>query len=145
MTRSLKLTLIISGSLLLAIVLGGCGLIGGAPQAVVAPAHYDFGQIGPDDPVTTTFAVSNPGTAMLEIDSVTTSCGCTTAQLSNQSLAPKESADLTVTFDPQAHAGATGKFVRYVYLRTNDPDQPEVEVKIDVEVVANSVAREVTQ
>lgn len=126
-------------ALLLALTLAGCGLTG-APQAAVSPARYDFGQIGPDNPVTTIFVVSNPGNGPLQIESVTTSCGCTTAQISSQTIAPGASADLTVTFDPQAHAGATGQFLRYVYLRSNDPASPEVEVEIKVEVVENPVA-----
>ena len=145
MKHPLKLTAILTGALLLAILLGGCGLIGGAPQFSVSPQGYDFGRIGPDEPVTTNFTVSNPGNAPLKIDSVTTSCGCTTAQLSGQTVAPGATVDLDVTFDPQAHDGATGKFVRYVYLRTNDSDQPEVEVKLEVEVVAEAAAQEVSQ
>lgn len=132
------LLLAISGLLILAIA--GCS--GGTPQAAVSPADYDFGRIGPDNPVTTTFVVNNPGNGPLQIESVATSCGCTTAQISSQTIAPGASADLTVTFDPQAHAGATGQFLRYVYLRTNDPATPEVEVEIKVEVVENPVVRE---
>lgn len=128
--------------LLLALTLAGCGGLTGAPQAAVSPADYDFGQIGPDNPVTTTFVVNNPGNGPLQIESVATSCGCTTAQISSQTIAPGASADLTVTFDPQAHAGAAGQFLRYVYLRTNDPATPEVEVEIKVEVVENPVVRE---
>lgn len=132
--------LLLTASVLLMLALAGCS--GGTPQAAVSPADYDFGQIGPDNPVTTTFVVNNPGNGPLQIESVATSCGCTTAQISSQTIAPGASADLTVTFDPQAHAGAIGQFLRYVYLRTNDPATPEVEVEIKVEVVENPVDRE---
>ena len=145
MKHCLKLTVVIIEALLLAILLGGCGLIGGVPQFSVSPQGYDFGRIGPDEPVTTNFTVSNSGSAPLKIDSVTTSCGCTTAQLSGQTVAPGATVDLDVTFDPQAHNGATGKFVRYVYLRTNDSDQPEVEVKLEVEVMADAAAQKELQ
>jgi hypothetical protein len=136
---TIKPYLLIAASVLLILAMAGCS--GGTPQAAVSPASYDFGQIGLD-PVTSTFTVNNPGNGPLQIENVTTSCGCTTAQISNQTIAPGQSASLTVTFDPQAHAGATGQFVRYVYLRTNDPTSPEVEVEIRAEVVENPVARE---
>lgn len=135
---TIKPPLLLAAGALLILTIGGCS--GGAPQAAVSPASYDLGQIGPGNPVTTTFAVSNQGNGPLLIESVTTSCGCTTAQISSQTIAPGASADLTVTFDPQAHAGATGQFLRYIYLRTNDPTAPEVEVEIRVEVVENPVA-----
>jgi hypothetical protein len=140
---TIKPYLLIAASVLLILAIAGCR--GGTPQAVVSPAKYDFGQIGPDNPVTTTFAVSNPGSGPLQIESVATSCGCTTAQISSQTIAAGASADLTVTFDPQAHAGATGQFLRYVYLRTNDPTAPEVEVEIRADVPENPIAKEISQ
>lgn len=129
---------LIAVGVLLVLAIAGCSAR--IPQAAVSPADYDFGQIGPDNPVTTTFVVNNPGNGPLQIESVTTSCGCTTAQISSQIIAPGASADLTVTFDPQAHAGAAGEFLRYVYLRTNDPASPEVEVEIKANVIENPVA-----
>lgn len=129
----------IIGLLLLALSLAGCSWGGGTPQVAVSPVDYDFGQIGPD-PVTTTFTVSNQGDGPLQIESVTTSCGCTTAQISNQTITPGASASLIVTFNPQAHAGTAGQFVRYVYLRTNDPATPKVEVEIRADVIEKPIA-----
>ena len=130
--------------LVVALVLSGCSLGGGAPQVMISPGNYDFGQIG-SAPVTTVFSVRNEGSAPLAIESISTSCGCTTAQIDTQTIGPGAAADLTVTFDPQAHAGDTGRFMRFVYLRTNDPNQPEVEVQITAEVVTNPVSAEVSQ
>ena len=76
--------LLIAAGVLLVLAIAGCS--GGTPQAAVSPADYDFGQIGPDSPVTTTFVVSNPGNGSLQIESVATSCGCTTAQISSQTV-----------------------------------------------------------
>ena len=132
------------GLILLAVTLTACSIGGGTPEAVVSPANYNFGEVGPE-PVTTTFAVSNSGDGPLQIKRVTTSCGCTTAEISSQTVAPGQSADLTVTFDPQAHAGAVGQMVRFVYLRTNDPAAAEVEIQISANVVENPVAKEASQ
>ncbi len=136
-----KLRLVLFMIVLPALILAGCSWGEGTPQVTVSPVDYDFGQIGPE-PVTTTFAVSNQGNGQLQIESVTTSCGCTTAEISRQTIGPGESANLTVNFDPQAHAGAVGQFLRSVYLRTNDPANPEVEVQIRAEVIENPVAEE---
>lgn len=130
-------------TVLAALILAGCSG-SGAPRIGVAPASYDFGQVGPE-PVTTVFSVRNEGRGPLRIESVTTSCGCTTAQLATDNIAPGQAADLTVTFDPQAHAGATGKFVRFVYLRTNDPQAAEVEVQITATVNENPIFEEASQ
>jgi hypothetical protein len=110
----------------------------------VAPAIHDFGQVGPD-PVTTVFTVRNEGGGSLQVESISTSCGCTTAQISAQTIRASELAKLAVTFDPQAHDGAVGQFVRFVYLRTNDPATPEVQVQISAEVVDNTLSEEVLQ
>lgn len=142
--RKLSLIFIIIVIFLLALILAGCSWGEGTPQVTVSPVDYDFGQIGPD-PVTTTFVVSNQGNGQLQIESVTTSCGCTTAEISRQTIIPGESTNLTVNFDPQTHTGAVGQFLRSVYLRTNDPAQVEVEIQIKANVVENSIVEEVSQ
>ena len=134
----------VTGVILLVLTLAGCGGSGAVPQVAMSLDSYDFGQIGPD-PVTTVFTVHNEGDGPLQIESVSTSCGCTTAQMSAQTIAPGESASLTVTFDPQTHAGAFGQFMRFVYLRTNDPATPEVEIQISAEIVENPISEEASQ
>ncbi len=130
--------------ILLSLALVGCGIGKSAQRLAVTTDSYDFGRIG-SDPVTTVFTVHNEGGRPLQIESVSTSCGCTTAEMSAQTIAPGESASLTVTFDPQAHAGAVGQFVRFVYLRTNDPATPEVEVQISANVVGKPISEEASQ
>lgn len=73
------------------------------------------------------FSIQNTGTEALEISSVVTSCGCTTAHLSSSVIAPGTRADLTVVFDPDYH-DTEGPVTQVVWLETNDPDQPVVEV-----------------
>jgi hypothetical protein len=132
------------GAILLTLASAACSGAYATPEIAVTPASHDFGQVGPD-PVTTAFTIRNEGDGPLQIESVSTSCGCTTAEISAQTIAPGKLANLTVTFDPQAHAGAVGQFVRFVYLRTNDPTTPEVEVQISAEVVENPISEEALQ
>ncbi len=106
-----------------------------APAIVVEPAEYDFGGIPPTELASATLLVRNTGDGDLKITGVTTSCGCTTASLSQTTLAGGETADLEITFDPQAHPGLYGPLLRIIYLETNDPKQPELEVPVTVEVL----------
>lgn len=119
--------------LILAWLIAACG---GAPTIAVAPATIDFGAIPADNPVTTTVQVRNSGTAALRINNVRTSCGCTTATLAASEVAAGEAVELQVTFDPQAHPGLYGPLLRIVYLASNDPAQPELEIPVSVEILA---------
>lgn len=107
----------------------------GAPRIVVTPASYDFGQVPPDRVSEASFTVTNAGTAPLIIESITTSCGCTQASISSQTIPPGESAQLDVTFDPLVHPDATGPMFRVVYLASNDPEQPETQIELRMDVV----------
>ncbi len=104
------------------------------PNLAVPVVEYDFGSIpsGPGN-VSQVFHIQNTGTEVLEISSVVTSCGCTTANLSSSVIPPGTRADLTVVFDPDYH-DTGGPVTRVVWLETNDPDQPVVEVGIAANV-----------
>jgi len=108
------------------------------PRIAVTPPEFDFGDVGPELAVSHVFTVTNTGGAVLDISGVSTSCGCTTAAIEAAQLQPGESTALTVTFDPQAHDGATGRFLRLVYLRSNDPQTPETQVQLWVTVTDES-------
>jgi hypothetical protein len=96
---------------------------------------FDFGTIPNTDPVSQTFQVHNVGKGTLEILGVSTSCACTTAEVDSRRLPPGEATDLTVTYDPRVHDGATGEFMRVVYVRSDDPDTPEADLTVRVTVV----------
>jgi len=121
--------------LLLVVIVAVLAACGGSPALAVLPATYDFGEVAADAPVTATLQVSNTGQGKLTIDSITTSCGCTTAKVDEAKLTPGSVTNLTITFDPQAHPGLYGPLLRMVYLHSNDPAQPEVEVPVTVDIL----------
>jgi hypothetical protein len=125
---------VLLGLLLLALA-AGCAQQPG--QVELSATEYDFGTIPNDKPVSQTFEVRNRGRGQLEILGVSTSCGCTSAEVSKRRLARGETAQLEVTYDPLAHDGATGRFMRIVYIRSNDPDVPEATLTIRVTVAAS--------
>lgn len=98
--------------------------------------EHDFGEITQfGGMVSTTFQVNNDGNDNLEILSISTSCGCATAEIEEMVVAPGESTVLTVFFDPDHHEEPGGRFSRTVFIETNDPANPEAEVKIWVDIL----------
>ncbi len=95
----------------------------------------DFGTVPNTDPVTMVFEVRNSGEGTLNIARLSTSCSCTTATLSKDSFDPGAVANLTITFDPGAHNGATGQFMRQVFIESNDPETPKAVFTFRITVV----------
>lgn len=107
----------------------------GGADISIDPKEHDFGVIPQyGGTVETTFTVTNAGTEVLEIGELMTSCSCTSASISGTSIAPGDSATLTVVFDPDFHEEPEGRFTRTVYIPSNDPDTPEAEVVIRVDI-----------
>ena len=125
---------------LLAIGLLGTAAYGAATSAPgrieLSASDLDFGAIPNTEPVSHEFQVRNVGRGPLEITGVSTSCGCTKAEVQSRHLSRGESTTLRVTFDPQAHDGALGEFLRVVYVRSDDPATPEASLTIRMTVVA---------
>ncbi len=79
----------------------------------------------------------------LDILKVTTSCGCTKAEIEREKLDPGQETLLKILFDATTHHSegmrdpAQPEDVSHlVYLRSNDPDQPEVEIEIRAQLIA---------
>ncbi len=98
--------------------------------------EHDFGQIPKKGGVVeTTFQLTNSGDEPLQISRITTSCGCTSAEIEKMTIAPGETVPLVVKFDPDFHKEPQGRLERIVTLFTNMPDNEEVEVKIYAEII----------
>lgn len=112
-------------------------LLGGSP-AWAAPVLnlpetvYNFGTVFQGETVHHTFAFSNGGDAPLTIDKVNSSCGCTAALASARTLAPKAAGELKTSFDSTRFRGEVSKIV---YLYTNDPVRPMVQMEIKGKVL----------
>jgi len=105
------------------------------PKISIDKELHDFGiipQFG--GTVEASFIVRNSGTEMLEIGQITTSCSCTSASISNDQIASGEAAILTVVFDPNFHGEPLDVFKRTVFIPTNDPNTPEAEISIQVDI-----------
>lgn len=104
------------------------------PKISVEPTSFNFGFVEKEKGnANHEFEVKNIGNADLEILTTSTSCGCTTAKLGKNILKPGESTNLTVSFNPNFHKEPEGSFERVVYIKSNDPENKEIEVTIFVE------------
>lgn len=110
------------------------------PVIQVEPPSHDFGTI-PQEVVSHSFTVKNNGNETLVIAEVTTSCGCTTAEIDKKKISPGDEATLTVTFDPIVH-DTMGKTTRTVFLETNDPKSPVKKIRIRAFVKKEAKAAE---
>lgn len=105
-------------------------------QAEVAVREYDFGKIRKQNgAVNTDFVITNTGSDPLIIGDIVTSCGCTTAMISEKTIAPGKTATLTAAFDPNFHEEPQGRFSRSIFVPTNDQNNTEIELKIFVEII----------
>lgn len=130
---AIGLTIVI---VLVAAVAAGYAALPQAPgQIELSDTEFDFGIVPNTGPVSQVFQARNIGDGPLEISGVSTSCGCTTAEIGSRQLAAGDATDLTVTYDPLAHDGALGEFMRIVYIRSDDPGTPEASLTIHVTVV----------
>lgn len=114
----------------------GKNLTGEQPQIEITPKFFDFGEVKYGKAVEYSFKVKNLGTEILEIKRVATSCACTTAKIAKEIIEPGEEAALKVVYNTGLMSGshAKGKQERIIYLKSNDPENPQAEVKIQAVV-----------
>jgi len=89
-----------------------------APTLYVEEPTYDFGSVLEGFAVRHTFVIQNVGDETLEILRIRASCGCTTAQLSTDHLAPGEAVNLEILINT---TGFGGKISKSIYVYSNDP------------------------
>ncbi len=108
-----------------AILWAGCSVA--PPRIVIEPARQELGEV-PQQLIELTFTVRNEGGRPLTIEKLSTSCDCTTAEISLDEIPAGGTAELKVSLDPlEDHL--YGSVTRVVYIRSNDPEQPEAQAE----------------
>lgn len=102
------------------------------PRIEITPQSFDFGQAEYGQILEYDFKLKNSGKDILEIKRVATSCACTSAKASLEMLDPGQETNLHVTYNTGAMSGSHGRGEqeRIIYVRTNDPANPQSEVMI---------------
>ncbi len=109
----------------------GCSGKPAIPKIDLNVTSFDLGDISPEaGKRVETFTIRNTGGAVLSITTVSTSCGCTKADVEPRKIPPGGQAQLTVTYDPSVHPDLVGAFKRVVYIQSNDPIQAEIELEL---------------
>ena len=103
-----------------------------APVVAVEEPVFDFGDIFQGDAVTHEFRFRNDGDAPLVIDRVKSSCGCTAVLAADKTVPPGQSSALTARFDSGRFRGNVQKLI---YLYSNDPARPMVQLKVKANVI----------
>ncbi len=96
-----------------------------AKVEVVGGTNFDFGEVTTGNIVKRTVTLKNIGTDTLNVDEVSTSCGCTATLLSKNRIPPKENGTLEISFDSKKFSGKVEKAVTF---ETNDPEQNKVRI-----------------
>jgi hypothetical protein len=99
--------------------------IASAPRLVCDEPLHDFGTVDGSAPASHTFTLRNEGDADLLIKKIHAPCGCTTFRLENKTLAPGSTLELPVTL---SLAGRKGPQQKSLYLETNDPASPNLQL-----------------
>ena len=103
----------------------------------ITPQNLDLGQVIYGEVPTTTFTLTNFGPLPLKITMVSTSCGCTKAEVDKKELGAYEATEIKVSFNPAVHGDATdvGSVTRTIYIQTDNPNFSQLSGTITAEVV----------
>lgn len=92
-----------------------------APKIVCAEPVFNFGDMESSKDVEHTFVLKNEGDLSLEIRQVRPSCGCTVANISQNTIPPGGQAEVVTRLSLRGRQGAQHKTIS---VESNDPKQP---------------------
>ena len=101
------------------------------PKIAFKEDAWNFGKSKGGDDLVHEFVFKNDGDAALHIKNVETSCGCTAALISDKTVEPGKSGKIKITFSTR---GYSGEVTRFVYVESDDPASPRVQLKISAAV-----------
>ena len=78
-----------------------------------------------------TFTITNKGNEDLIIERVWASYGCVQTSISTNRILPGKSAEFKAIFNT---VGYEGKLEKIIYIKSNDPEEPEKKIKVKVDV-----------
>ncbi len=118
-------------------LLGAC--VSYQPSIILEEDQLNLGDVINGEILTFELTVSNQGNSPLEVESVSTSCGCTTATLEPMTIQPGEKGILHIEFDSGAHGPElTGELVRQIFIVSNDPNIPEAKIEFVANILPKS-------
>ncbi|GAB4290320.1 MAG: hypothetical protein Kow0098_08830 [Ignavibacteriaceae bacterium] len=102
------------------------------PAIYFSETQHNFGKVPEGTIVDYTFNFKNNGEGTLQITDIKTSCGCTAALVSAETVEPGKEGTLRVELDT---TNRLGKMSRTVTVYTNDPKEPYKVLTVYAEVI----------
>jgi len=93
--------------------------------------EYDAGKVIAGEKVVYAYKFTNTGQDELVIESVKASCGCTATAPKDKLVKGGQASEIVATFDSRGRSGVQQKSIT---VRTNDPDQPTLVLRLRAEV-----------
>ena len=103
-------------------------------QEVDAFYSWDFGRVKEGEVLKHDFRLKNESKKILNITDVHTSCGCTSSKIKKKTLLLGEETLIEVQFDSK---GYSGPVEQYIYVHTDNLDNPIIRFIIKANVVKN--------
>ncbi len=119
----------------------------GEPRIVISAPEYNVGKVYYGDKASAAFELVNTGDALLIIDRVRVSCGCTKATADPKEVPPGSKGLVSVSYD--SHGQPTGAQTKIISVYSNDSRKPVVELRLsldvvrELEVIPSSLARKI--
>jgi hypothetical protein len=101
------------------------------PKIAFKEDTKDFGKVKQGDELAYEFVFKNDGDDVLTIKNVETTCGCTAALVAAKKVDPGKSGKIKVVFNSRGYAGEVTK---YVFVDTDDPLNPRIQLQIKAAV-----------
>jgi len=98
------------------------------PKIACDEPTFNFGEKDQNVTVEHTFVLRNDGNATLQIGNVRTSCGCTVANVSNKTLEPGQTAEVTARLSLKGRQGQQRKAIT---VESNDPATPQLQLYLE--------------
>ena len=109
---------------------------GPPPKIAFDQTVSDFGLVAPGSVQTCEFNFENKGDGTLLIKDVSKTCGCTVFTLDKKQYAPGEKGTIKVQYHSDR---GTGVRTRHLYVFSNDPDNPRIELTIKASIAQKVV------
>ena len=102
-------------------------IVGEPPKVVVEEEVYDFGSMEVEQTLSHEFVVKNEGPGVLKLKKDRSTCKCTMSDFEETELQAGESTTIRLEWIAKAIDAA---FSQAAYIKTNDPEKEELELKI---------------
>lgn len=102
------------------------------PLIVLERKEFDMGMVDVKEHTIKTMSVYNHGGQPLVISRISTSCGCTTGRMIEDTIAPGETGTLEIEIDPNRINGYRSRKV--LTLASNDPKNPSVKLVVAAQI-----------